>query len=833
MKNQSAGFNEDEILHELRHYLPTQAPLKDFIHHNSLHAFQSSTFHDALRQASSIFGYKVYLRLDEYRAMYHSGSISREALDRVIIRKQGEKNIEPTREKMLGGEFITTVTPRIGQLRNQWNSLYKISMDKLIHPTLFRLVSNYLDQGISIHHFPVLHKGFLSSVREIVKNSYVNFFRTERAKNLLMNPECRMETLLKILVGDETLFRQYLFDQQFAHSGWSGIVSVIEEQKNALLDPRDISLHDFIILELIMEIDALDSKFGIAWESLGRMIRKNTVELFDPVPETGLSEVLALWQEAYEWAYYDEVLSGLTQNQPQEKTPGENSFEAMFCIDDRELSLKRYIESIDPKASTHSTPGFFNVEFYFQPEHGKFTTKVCPAPLSPKFLVKELETRNKRKTDAHFAKNSHSLLSGWIISQTLGFWSALKLFINIFKPTVSPATSYSFRHMDKHAKLTIENKDPEDKVDGLQVGFTVMEMADRVEGLLKSIGMPDVRTSLIYMVGHGASSVNNTHYAGYDCGACSGRPGSVNARVFSHMANHPEVRRILAGRGISFSANARFVGALHDTTRDEIEFYDEELLSQQHMEEHLRNREVFEKALHLNAKERSRRFILTETCKTPEKVHEKVKLRSVSLFEPRPELNHATNALCIIGRRSLTHGLFLDRRAFLNSFDYRVDPEGKYLLNILKAAAPVCGGINLEYYFSRVDNYKLGAGTKLPHNVMGLIGVANGADGDLRPGLPSQMIEVHDPVRLLMIVEHYPEVVLATIKKSPETYEWFDNYWVHLIAIHPETRELSRFENGIFSPYVPGDYRIETIEDLNPLIESREDNLPVYILQNS
>jgi uncharacterized protein YbcC (UPF0753/DUF2309 family) len=69
----------------------------------------------------------------------------------------------------------------------------------------------------------------------------------------------------------------------------------------------------------------------------------------------------------------------------------------------------------------------------------------------------------------------------------------------------------------------------------------------------------------------------------------------------------------------------------------------------------------------------------------------------------------------------LTKNLFLERRAFMNSYDYSIDPEGNYLFNILKAAAPVCGGINLEYFFSRVDNQKLGAGTKLPHNVMGLL----------------------------------------------------------------------------------------------------------------
>jgi uncharacterized protein YbcC (UPF0753/DUF2309 family) len=86
----------------------------------------------------------------------------------------------------------------------------------------------------------------------------------------------------------------------------------------------------------------------------------------------------------------------------------------------------------------------------------------------------------------------------------------------------------------------------------------------------------------------------------------------------------------------------------------------------------------------------------------------------------------------------------------------------------MKPIGLVCGGINLEYYFSRVDNIKMGAGTKLPHNVMGLFGVANSSDGDLRPGLPWQMIEVHDPVRLLVIVEHKPELVLAAIQSSPE-----------------------------------------------------------------
>jgi uncharacterized protein len=259
-------------------------------------------------------------------------------------------------------------------------------------------------------------------------------------------------------------------------------------------------------------------------------------------------------------------------------------------------------------------------------------------------------------------------------------------------------------------------------------------------------------------------------------------------------------------------------------------FFDEDSLSPANKINHRVHEEVFLRALDLNAKERSRRFESIDTDLSPEEIHEKIRVRSVSLFEPRPELNHATNSLCVIGRRSLTKHLFLDRRSFLNSFDYRVDPEGDYLFSILKAAAPVCGGINLEYFFSRVDNQKLGAGTKLPHNVMGLFGVANGIDGDLRPGLPSQMIEVHDPVRLLMIVEHFPEVVLKAIQKSSETYEWFINEWIHLVVMHPVTNEFFYFKEGTFSKYTILHDHIVTVDDLTHLLESHTENIPVHLI---
>jgi hypothetical protein len=488
------------------------------------------------------------------------------------------------------------------------------------------------------------------------------------------------------------------------------------------------------------------------------------------------------------------------------------------------------LEQSDTGCKTFATAGFFNVEFYFQPEGGKFYTKVCPAPVTPKYLIKEVNGTLKRGKDVHFKTETHGLLGGWL-SQTIGFWSAIKLFLNIFKPTLSPSTNYSFQHMDKNASLTIENRNKEDKIDGLQIGFTTEEMADRIEGLLKSIGLVDDFAPLVYIVGHGASSINNTYYAGYDCGACAGRPGSVNARVAANMANHKKVREILKKRGIEISEKTQFIGALQDTTRDEIDFFDEIILTPENKNNHEINKQTFLKALDNNAKERARRFATMNNQKSAEQIHKKVKLRSVSLFEPRPEYNHATNALCIIGKRELSSHLFLDRRAFLNSFDYNVDPDGKYLLNILKAIAPVCGGINLEYYFSRVDNQKLGAGSKLPHNVLGLIGVANGADGDLRTGLPLQMIEIHDPLRLLVIVEHFPDVILKTLKQSETTYEWFIHEWIHLVAIHPETKEIFKFKDGAFTTYTSVNSSLNAKSDVESLIEKESENIAPFTLK--
>ena len=165
-----------------------------------------------------------------------------------------------------------------------------------------------------------------------------------------------------------------------------------------------------------------------------------------------------------------------------------------------------------------------------------------------------------------------------------------------------------------------------------------------------------------------------------------------------------------------------------------------------------------------------------------------VEARSANLAQPRPEYGHCTNAICIVGRRELTRGLHLDRRAFLVSYDPTIDTTYGVLERILAAVGPVGAGISLEYYFSSVDNEVYGCGTKLPHNVTGLIGVMNGHQSDLRTGLPLQMVEIHEPMRLLLIVDATPEALLAVAGRQAEVAELVVNAWVQLVSVRSGDR---------------------------------------------
>ena len=105
-----------------------------------------------------------------------------------------------------------------------------------------------------------------------------------------------------------------------------------------------------------------------------------------------------------------------------------------------------------------------------------------------------------------------------------------------------------------------------------------------------------------------------------------------------------------------------------------------------------------------------------------------------------------------------------------------------------------------------------GCGTKLPHNVTGLIGVMNGHQSDLRTGLPLQMVEIHEPMRLLIVADATTDALLAVASRQPEVAELVGNRWVQLVSVDPDTGATAVFEDGGFVPYEPAPVTLPIVE---------------------
>lgn len=203
MKQKSKpAFDEESVLSNIRKYLPEQAPLKDFVHHNTLHAFQSHPFKSALELAGKRYGYRVYQPLNTYRELLKKQKINRNTLQWIISRYHNQKDINHVLSEMENLELGSFSDPQIGKIRNQWKNIAHINIEKEIHPVLFRFTGAFIDQGVSQIQMPIDRDlSFIDSIKVFQNDSKNGIFKSKRSINLLDRQTLTIKDLLKILVG--------------------------------------------------------------------------------------------------------------------------------------------------------------------------------------------------------------------------------------------------------------------------------------------------------------------------------------------------------------------------------------------------------------------------------------------------------------------------------------------------------------------------------------------------------------------------------------------------------------------------------------------------------
>jgi len=563
-----------------------------------------------------------------------------------------------------------------------------------------------------------------------------------------------------------------------------------------------------------------------------------------------------VWLNAYERHYREEIFAGLAANHGRWIGHKDGPVaQLVFCMDDREEGMRRHVEEANPQLETLGGAAHFAV---FQNYYGLDDREPTPlCPVVPQVIVPSHDVHEVPRPGTEAVADEHGrrhvrrrrwqdrlhqvTRSGFVGGTALTVLAAPFAFAALLLRALAPAAlgrlNGALRHgFDKRVPTRLDHNaaDPSAPAtpEAPRHGFTDAEQAERIAGFLTSLGLTRNFAPLVVIMGHGSNSTNNPHMAAYDCGACAGRHSGPNARLFCAMANRPEVRALMAERGIAVPAGTWFIAGEHNTADDLVTWYDTEDLPVPLQPTFAQLDRDLDRAARAHAQERCRRLYSAPLAIGKDKALTHVWGRRNDFSQPRPELGHVTNACAFFGRRAMSRGAYFDRRAFLISYDPTQDPEGKVLERHLLINGAVGAGINLEYFFSTVNNELFGCGSKIMHNVAGYFGVMQGAGSDLRTGLPKQMIEIHEAMRLLVVVEQTLDIITAVYQRQPPLQELVGNGWVIVAAKDPDTGAIHQFDpvRG-WQPWSGNAAKVKTVRQSADWFAGSREPLPPVLLE--
>ena len=533
-----------------------------------------------------------------------------------------------------------------------------------------------------------------------------------------------------------------------------------------------------------------------------------------------------VWQLALEAGYQRQLagqlgsagsLPAMTAVAAQEKTI---EVQAAFCIDVRSEPLRRALESAQPSVQTLGFAGFFGLPIAYTPLGTNARRPQLPGLLAPAMEV----------ADTFIASAGGSAaLSGLPDGLPDGLQAAQKARAQQFSLTEQwqsagrwPAAAFSFVEAFGWAysgKLTsLLRAQPKarqrDDLAGLParlrpvcrpalVGLDVAARTNLAARVLHAMGLDHHVAPVVVLAGHGSQSANNPHAAGLDCGACCGQTGEVNARVLAQILNDTGVRAGLLDKGILIPEATVFVAVLHNTTTDEMEWFDLDLLPAHAAAPIAQLQASFVHALHQVRRERASSLGLSPD-QSAKSLLANLQSRASDAAQTRPEWGLAGNAAFVIAPRARTRGSNLGGRSFLHDYDEAHDSDGSVLELLMTAPMLVTHWINWQYHASTCEPVYFGSGNKVLHNVVGgNIGVFEGNGGDLRIGLSKQSLHngqkwVHEPLRLTVAIEAPRQRIEATIAKHAAVRQLIDNGWLHLW--HVQGEQLARYAAGQWLP---------------------------------
>mgnify|MGYP005836887549 CR=1 FL=1 len=597
--------------------------------------------------------------------------------------------------------------------------------------------------------------------------------------------------------------------------GWAGYARYLEWE-GARFGDGDESLLDLLAVRMAWEVALLDGSgdrgLHAAWAAArdvmeaaqGEDASAHDVEL---LTDHVLHEAFELaWQEGFVRQFTPRAMddsAGAITAAPAASRP---AVQAVFCIDVRSEPYRRALESVSRGTATLGFAGFFGVPLSYQPlgeEHGSAR---CPVLLAPTCTVTEVVANAPRvATDlaaAHVAATRREA-RGWRAFargavSSFGYVEAMGL------GQLVPLVRDAFGLRRSKAPTDGGSRRPILTPQAGAHGATGIEPAHRAqlaEGILKGMSLRDGFARLVVLVGHGATSENNPHATGLDCGACGGHAGDANARVAAALLNDADVRIALLDRGIRIPRDTHFLPALHDTTTDHVRVYDVDRAPATHAADIEALRTSLEEASRRCRRARAASLGVAADGATPEEVTRAVEARSRDWSQVRPEWGLAGCASFIAAPRHRTASLDLGGRAFLHSYDWTQDDGFGVLELIMTAPMVVASWINLQYFGSTTDPQLFGSGNKVLHNVVGTLGVVEGNGGDLRSGLPMQSLHdgerlVHEPLRLNVVIEAPIEAMTAIIERHASVRTLVDHRWIHLWAMDDRGVIAWRYAGG-------------------------------------